>query len=358
MLIAAAKPNAPPSHRPIIDRWKANAWVANTPIDDRRIGNILDEEVQIAIVPGVAPGQGHSLVPLNKAGRSLLYGEHRENARKVLSGLLGTIDAFNGAKNLRGISLSTDQAAFATNLLLSNTEAGIIPDAVSSGSPKKLEQAMLSLVPSVHQARAQNTGWIDLGPGLSSKLLRLIANGNRASRDDSVEVTQAVLHELEHSKTPPDPVNISDRFVWLEEGIAETLSWWPGRTEKVLKSIGAPLHESDVVDRWSVPREAQASADYRDRHEVVTRLLSLAGVNPFNEDGSPDPNSFIRANQLLQSDEVERVPRALARAIARTNQLDHSLVAPLAALIPDINGKKDAMAAFEELVRSSRGINS
>jgi hypothetical protein len=339
--------------RPILDRWRTTPWVAKTPVDDRTIGGILTDEVQVAF-RGDGPMHEREIVPLTGAARELLYGHDRDAARKVFRGVLATLDGMEGAATLRGMSLASDQAAFATNLLMSNTEAGFVDDAVAANDPAKLERNMLRLLPSVQAAKAQNTGWMDLGPRVSAQLLDVIRRGPAAGRDAATEVALTTLHELQHSISPHDPRTIEDRHVWLEEGIAETLAWWPGQAAALRERIGVPIARGEVIDPWSVPPDSVASAEYRNRHRAVQQLLGLAGVDALHDDGTPDPHGHARAMQLLQGDAVDRVPRNLARAIIRTHHLDEATLPDLAERIAAIDGSPERVDALA----GSLGISS
>lgn len=309
------------SIRPILQTWTSTPWVAQTPVDDRHIGTILDEEVQIGI-RGNGPMSTRELVPLSSGAHKLLYGHDRDAAQRVFRGVLSTLDGQEGAATLRGLSLSSDQASFATNLLMSNVEAGFFPDSVASKDAGQLEHSMRALIPSVQAAKAQNTGWMDIGPRVSEKLRTVIADGPKASDADSTEVALTMLHELQHSISPHDPNTISDDAVWLEEGIAETMAWWPGQAAALRERMGVPVREGTTIDPWSVPADSVASTEYRNRHRAVQGLLGLAGVSARLEDGSVDPKAHARAAALLQGDVVDRVPRNLARAIVTRHKLD------------------------------------
>jgi hypothetical protein len=328
--------------RPILQRWSTTPWVARTPVDDRTVGSILHEEVQVGF-RGTGPMSKRELVPLSSGAHELLYGTHRDAAERVLRGVLATLDGHEGAVNLRGISLSTDQASFAANLLASNVEAGFFPDSVATGDVAGFEQSMVSLIPSVRVAKAQNTGWLDLGPRVSEKLRGVIEQDPRSTSDDASEVALTLLHELQHSVSPHDPATIEERHVWLEEGIAETLAWWPGEAAKLRERMGVPTRPGQPIDPWSVPADSVASGEYRNRHRVVQSLLGLAGVAPTSDDGTLDPAARDRAWQLLQGDVVQRVPRNLARAIADRHGLDDAASMWLTDRIVDLAGDPAAV---------------
>ncbi len=335
--------------RPILERWRATPWVARTPVDDRSVGGILQDEVQIAF-RGTGPMSSRELVPLTRGAHELLYGHDRANARTALRGVLATLDGYEGAANLRGMSLSSDQASFATNLLMSNVEAGFFPDSVATNDEAGFERSMVSLIPSVKVAKAQNTGWIDLGPRVSEKLRDVIARGPEAGSAPASEVALTFLHELQHSVSPHDPNTVQERHVWLEEGIAETLAWWPGQAAALRARMGVPARAGEAIDPWSVPPDSVASTEYRNNHRTVQHLVGLAGIEPIREDGTFDEAAFARAKQLLQGDVVDRVPRALARAITKHHDLDRTNVDTLAELIVDTAGDPSAVDALAAAV--------
>lgn len=334
-----------PELRPILSSWRSTPWVAKTPVDDRTIAGVLDKEVQIGF-RGTGRMSERELVPLTPAAHELLYGATRDGARQVLRGVLATLDGHEGIANLRGLSLSSDQASFATNLLMSNVEAGFIDDAASRGDAAAFERSMVRLIPSVQVAKAQNTGWLDLGPRVSDKLRDVVAQGPRIDGESADEVALTMLHELQHSVTPPNPNTIDDRHVWLEEGIAETLAWWPGQAGALRERMGVPSRAGEVVDPFTAPPGSVASDEYRERHRSVQRLLGLAGIEPVREDGAIDDAALTRARTILQGDEIEGVARNLSRAITRNLDLDPDDEPALRDLILDTHGSADAVSAL------------
>lgn len=337
-----------PSVRPIHDVWSATPWVAATAVDDRTVGDVLRDEVQVAF-RGDGPMSSRELVPITPAARELLHGPSRDSAERVLRGMLATLDGQEGAATLRGMSLATDPAAFATHLLLSNTEAGFFPDSVTSADQAGFERSMLRLAPSVRVAKAQNTGWLDLGPRTSAQL-RGMLGGGPVHDDEATEVALTLLHELQHSVSPHDPNRIEERHVWLEEGIAETLAWWPGQAAALRERMGVPARAGSSIDPWSVPADSVASVEYRQRHRAVQSLLGLAGISPRRADGTVDPSAHARARQLLQGDVVDRVPRNLARAIVAARRLDPALEPTVRELVEQVDGDPAAVDALAELL--------
>jgi hypothetical protein len=233
---------------------------------------------------------------------------------------------------------------------MSNVEAGFFPDSVAAADEPGFERSMVTLIPSVEVAKAQNTGWMDIGPRVSAKLLDVIHSGAAAGRDAASEVALTALHELQHSITPHDPNTIDERHVWLEEGIAETLAWWPGQAAALRTRMGVPPRAGEVIDPWSVPPDSVASTEYRNNHRAIQQLVGLAGIEPVRDDGTLDEAAFTKAQQLLQGDVVDRVPRALARAITRHHHLDRSNVDTIADLIVDTAGDPTAVDALASAI--------
>ena len=173
-----------------------------------------------------------------------------------------------------------------------------------------------------------------------------MAQGPRIDGESADEVALTMLHELQHSVTPPNPNTIDDRHVWLEEGIAETLAWWPGQAGALRERMGVPSRAGEVVDPFTAPPGSVASDEYRERHRSVQRLLGLAGIEPVREDGAIDDAALTRARTILQGDEIEGVARNLSRAITRNLDLDPDDEPALRDLILDTHGSADAVSAL------------
>jgi hypothetical protein len=175
-------------------------------------------------------------------------------------------------------------------------------------------------------------------------------SAGRQAGTSMVEGVSAVIgHELEHSQTPISP-NADERFVWLEEGIAETLAWWPGTIHQIADSLGAPLDPNRMPSAYVGEDDVVNNIEYRRRQEAVTGLLSLAGVTPNYANAGGDHTANDAARALLQADNVERVPRALARAIAREKFVPSEDIEALSELIVEVDGKPDRVRELGELV--------
>jgi hypothetical protein len=349
-----------PAIRPILDTFQRTKWIADTPVGDPSrarpdsgpppptVGETLPQQIQIA-VQGDGPISTRRLVPLTAPARELLHGTHRESADRVLRGMLAPLDAQLGASNFRGFSLATGDAGFATNMLMSNIESGYEPDSVAAGDRVGLHDSLGTMLSVTRGGKAQNTGWADFGPRVSAKVRALVEQGAGAGRDTAAEVALTALHELGHSHTPPGP-NVPNRVVWLEEGIAETLSWWPGAAAKSMERMGVPARPGYEPDPYTAAADSVASREYRDRHRSVLKLLDLAGVQQYDDNGAPNTAGLATATQLLQGDRVDRVPRNIARAIVRHNRLDPAKVPLIADLVAETAGKPAQVDLLAEMV--------
>ncbi len=331
--------------RPVLSSFARTPWVAQEPLDHERVVDVMPRQVQVAFR---ANASGHAEpVPLTPAAHELLYGPNREAAMRFFSGVIDAASAAGGT--LRGMSLSDSDAGFATNAMASMIEAGYIPDSVRSGQRKQFLRDFQGVADATRGARAQNTGWMDLGPKVSQHALSLINHGSRGtSTDAQTELGLVVTHEIQHAVTPPGP-DIRDTHVWLEEGIAETLTWWPGAARDTMRRIGATRLDHDP-DPFTVTPEMLPSNEYRMHHRRVVQLLGMAGIVASADDGSPTPDGLQRARTLLQSSHVSGVPRDLARAIARHQQIDTRHVPEIARRIEVLGATgDDARSVIEHL---------
>lgn len=335
--------------RPIINDFLRTPWVAATPVDDSTVRDLVPQQVQVAFEGG-GPLSTRRLVPLTPAAHELLYGRDRDHASRVIRGMLATIDGREGVSNLRGMSLSTTPAGFATNMLMSNIESGWLSNTVRAGDRSGFERDFTKVAPDALEAKAQNTGWVDLGPRASSKVLDVIRYGAAAGRDAAEEAALTMAHELQHSITPPNPKGIDGRLAWLEEGAAETLAWWPGTASSIMGRMGVPVRDGHDPDPFTAAQGSTASDAYRRYHTGVLSLLGLAGIEMYDADGRANPAGRAIADRLLQADSIDRVPRDLARAIGRRHGLSSADEGALADLIVDSGGDRAAIAAISDLV--------
>jgi hypothetical protein len=315
--------------RPILNAFARTPWVAKEPIDRQSVAEIMPRQVQVAFR---ADAQGMTRpVALTPAAHELLHGPHRAAARRFFAGVIDAAHAVGAGTALRGMSLSDSDAGFATNALASMMESGYLPNSIASHDRTRFLRDFHGVAAATRGARAQNTGWMDIGPNVSAHIVSLIRNGaSRTSRDAITETGLVVTHELQHSVTPPGP-KVADRHIWLEEGSAETLTWWPGATRATLRAIGAP--QPDDPSPLTVPGTMLPSPAYQAHHKRIMALLDMAGVRPFDDDGHPVAGSLDHARTLLQSSHVSGVPRDLARAIARHQGIDSRHVPEIAARI-------------------------
>lgn len=334
--------------RPILTRFATTPFIANEPLDAERVRDVLPRQVQVAFRPDAPRAQ--QVVPLTPAATQLLNGPDRVAARRFFTGVIDAARGAGALTNLRGMSLADGDAGFATNALASNIEAGYLPNSVATGDRARFLHDFQGVADATRGARAQNTGWLDVGPKVSAGIREIITRGPRASTDTLDEVSLVLTHELQHAATPPGP-DIPQHLVWLEEGIAETLAWWPGAARGTLSKVApaVPAHWNDP-DPFTVNPNSLASPEYRRRNQIVEKLVSLAGVEPRTDDGAIAPGSADAARTLLQSSHVSGVPRDLARAIARTHRLDPNVVGPMSDAIAHLDESPDGVAAIERMI--------
>lgn len=338
--------------RPIMQKFSATPWIANEPVDGVPVKALIPQQVQVAFVGN---GAGKRPVPLTPAAHDLLYGSTRDNARQFFRGVVDSAVSTGSIDALRGMSLSTDLKGFTTNLMMSNIEAGYLPDTTGANGRSQFFGTFLGVAKAAQGARAQNTGWLDVGPKVSSKITGIINQGaSGVAHSDLDEVAIVLTHELQHAATPPGP-KLKPHHVWLEEGVAETLAWWPGAARSTLLNITATVPKSwRDPDVFTAEPHTLPSAEYQAGHKSVQGLLGLAGIRPYRDDGSTDPASLSAARTVLQADHIERVPRNLARQMVKQHKLDPNLIDTLATKITAVNGRPEAVSSLEQWIRTQQ----
>jgi hypothetical protein len=347
-----------PPVRPILNTFRATPWIANEPVGDRTVAQRIPGLVQVAFRN--AAGE-KALVPLTPAAHDLLHGPTRDAGRRFFAGIASLSDARAGSK-LLGVSLSLDANDFATNRMMSMVENEWLPtstfETIRQGKRDQFMTDFQAVADSSSGARAQNVGFMDLGPELSKTAVDLIRGGAHSVGKDRLELLgQVIAHELEHSVTPPRP-GMTTKGGWLEEGSAELMSWWPGRVNEVLTAIGGARPGGHNPDPWSVPQRSLPSYDYWGYLRGTQRLISLAGVEIFDENGSVNPTARARAEHIFQAADSEQLPRNVARAIGRHNQLDTRAETALHDLLKNSTGAKAEIDAIEAHVASHSGTRS
>lgn len=326
-----------PATRPINGTFLRTPWLADEPVEGTRVRDLIPRQVQVGYG---TDRDGHTtLVPHTPAARDLLFGHDARAARRFFLGLKELADARAGSR-LAGVSFSTGLDGFTVNRMLSLTEAGWLPgstiEAIRGGRREAVMQDFQGIADTSQVCHAQNAGFLDLDPTMSTTALNVIRHGAREVGRDPVEHLGLVLtHEIQHSITPPPRASAGS---WLEEGAAESLAWWPGKVPETLRTIGASLPNPRTPDPWTVPNASRPDMYYRSYKRSVDALLDLAGVEQWNDDGTPNPHGRAQAEQLLQGESVDQVAKNLARAIGRRHRLHPEDVDALASMIDESNG--------------------
>lgn len=344
--------------RPAIEHFLTHAVIANEPVDDRPVADLLREQIHVGFDRRDDGTVG--LVPQTRAAVELLNGPDRTAARQVFTGIAHAADQArtgNAELNLRGVSLATSVNGFIVNTMMSVDENGDVPDVTGLRSgqappdPDAFRGVFQAVANETLRARAVNQGWMDLGPQASEALLNLVSHGDRAGRSTAAHAGSIVAHEIEHSVSPNAP-GVDSGLQWLEEGTAEALAHWPGRGAEVQQAMGIEVGDSATLDPFTSQHDGRASKQYDEYRKSVLSLLGLAGISMYDEHGNARPADAAAARTLLQGDAVTQVPRDIARAIARNHNMPPSSVAPLAALIRETDGDRTAIADIADLVRA------
>lgn len=334
--------------RPIQQTFMNTPWIANEPVGATPVRDIVPKQVQVAF-EGTGRMSERNLVPMTPAATDLLNGPHRDAAQQFFRGVLGQLDGLEGVTKLDGMSLSTDHNAFATNLMMSNIDNGFFRDTISTGQVKEFLGDFQMAADQVTGMRAQNSGWLDVGPRVSGQVMDLIKYGPRAGREAMDEAGLVLTHEIQHSITPIKP-NVDQKLLWLEEGSAEALAWWPGATKNLLNDAGVPTAPGYEISPHTAPRNIQASPKYRNYHTAVLKLLDLAGAPMFDAAGNISQDGTQKARQILQGENLEQVPKNLAHAIGNNQGMAPGDVDALTALIADSGGERTNIEAIQQLV--------
>ncbi|MCW2974352.1 MAG: hypothetical protein JWN72_2625, partial [Thermoleophilia bacterium] len=143
--------------------------------------------------------------------------------------------------------------------------------------------------------------WPDVG--------RAIADPDRRGARTLTQVSQVIRHELEHVRACLPGIAIGGP---LEEGIAETLTRWPGVPRQSRDLLGFPTTGPSTP--WAYPRETDA----------VRRLLRAGGID------TRDASDRQEALEALRGSSPDETPFALARLVAGERHMDDTSTNELA----------------------------
>jgi hypothetical protein len=344
--------------RPIINTFLRTPWIADVSLGHGTVKDVLPRQVQIGF-EGTGRMRDRKIVPYTPAAHELLYGHDGPKARHALRGMLGLLDGTEGANNLRGISLADSAEGYVANRMMSMTEAGFLPESnsasIAAGKQQPFFSAFQKVADTSDKVGATNFGVLDMGPDMSRTFRDLIHYGPEQVGNQAVQqFGRQVAHELTHNVTPAPAKFNDDRLDWMEEGAAEALSYMPGTATRTLRALGVPAKRRDELDPYTADNDRVASDTYRMYRRSIGSLLDLAGVRTFQDNGDVDSRGLQRAQQLLQGESMEQVPKNLARAIVKEHHLRPEDVEPLAQMIADTRGNSENVEALREAVTRER----
>ncbi|MCW2974383.1 MAG: hypothetical protein JWN72_2656 [Thermoleophilia bacterium] len=217
--------------------------------------------------------------------------------RQAILGIVETIDAAQGFKQLDGITFSSDMAGYVANRAVQSMHG----EASLSGFREAVGRSYAH-VEGTGAVRAGN--WIHFGPEKSLPLRTFTQDPGAVTPQLTEQLSRSIktmLHEIAHIVTPrrADEGDLK----WLSEGIAETWSRWPGNVEAASARMGVPS-----VPNFHKVLDAE-NEKYPDQVKTLRALLQLAGVDTAN------PASIAVFEKLVQKVGVSKVPLRLARRI-------------------------------------------
>jgi hypothetical protein len=220
----------------------------------------------------------------------------RPEIQQAIRGVMGTIDAAMGAKQLDGITFSYDEAGFIANRAVQ----AMVGKEPSVAAYREAIGTATTHVLGYHAVRAGN--WIHLGPEKSRPFVEFFRGSRSPETVEGLSRSiKTLLHEIAHVVTPRKTDERDLR--WLSEGIAETWARWPGNINATAKRMGTP-----VVDDFHKVIDAE-NEKYPEQVRALRGLLQLAGID------TTDPKALSTFEELCQAVDVSAVPRLLAERI-------------------------------------------
>lgn len=265
---------------------------------ERRLGKhgafqqVVDNQLRFRIV-GDGPFLERAVVADSPMAQTVIG---RPEVQRAIRGVMGTIDAAKGAKQLDGITFAYDDAGFIANRAV-QAMAG------KEASVANYQQAVGAATAHVfgyHAVRAGN--WIHMGPEKSRPFIEFFRGDRSAETVEGLSRSiKTLLHEIAHVVTPR--ARSEKHLRWLSEGVAETWARWPGNIEATARRMGVP-----VLDDFHKVLDLE-NEKYPEQVRTLRALLQLAGVD------TADPKQMERFEELCQAVGVGKVPRLLAERI-------------------------------------------
>ncbi len=265
---------------------------------DRRLGKagpfqlLLDQQLRFRIV-----GEGAFLERAIVADSPIAQAHiGRPEIQQAIRGVMATIDAAQGAKQLEGITFAYDDAGFIANRAVQK----MIGTEPSVANYHQAVGAATTHVLGYHAVRAGN--WIHMGPEKSRPFVEFFRGSTSPETQEGLgRSIKTLLHEIAHVVTPRG--RDEKHLRWLSESIAETWARWPGNINATARRMGAAVPD-DFHKVLDVENEK-----YPEQVKVLRTLLQLAGVD------TNDPKQLATFEALAQAVDVKDVPMLLARRI-------------------------------------------
>ncbi|MCW2923590.1 MAG: hypothetical protein JWM98_994 [Thermoleophilia bacterium] len=220
----------------------------------------------------------------------------RPEIQKMIRGVMGTIDAAQGAKQLDGITFSYDDPGVIANRAVQ----AMVGKEPSLAAYREAVGESTAHVLGFHAVRAGD--WIHLGPIKSEPFVQYVrGDSSPATVEGLTRSIKTLLHEIAHIVTPRMKDERDVR--WLSEGIAETWARWPGNIDAAAERMGVP-----VVKDFHTVLDAE-NEKYPEQVRALRGLLQLAGID------TNDAAQLKEFEGLCQTVNVGDVPRRLAERI-------------------------------------------
>ena len=253
---------------------------------------LLDHQLRFSIV-GDGPFMTREVVADSPMAQAVIG---RPEVQQAIRGAMATIDAAQGAKELKGITFAYDDAGWIANRAVQAME-GKEP---TLASYRQAVGQSTAHVLGYHAVRAGDH--IHMGPIKSRPFIEYFRGDRSPETVEGLSRSiKTMLHEIAHIVTPRGK---DERHLrWLSEGIAETWARWPGNVGAAGDRMGTPtlpdFHK--VLDL--------ENEKYPDQVRALRALLQLAGID------TNDPKAISQFEQLCQVVGVGKVPRLLAERI-------------------------------------------
>lgn len=284
-----------------------SAFLKKASIDGERFSEVLAEQVRFRTTRAGATTIDHVL-PDSARARELW---ELDSTKQFVQGVLDLANEVSGAERLplRGFTLSTSETGYVANRAVHHFGPGVEPTRSAYKAGVAAARAHVEDTAAVRKGT-----WLHLDPDRSKGILYMLdtpdatlADMPRHTRESLGRGVKTLLHEINHVGSPRTG---GDELAWLSEGTAETFARWPGRVK----------HAGDVLG-FAVPSRVgtwfdDAGAPYQEEVDAVRALLRMSGIDPKKS------RNFREAELLLNGVPEDRLPRAIANAVADRHAVD------------------------------------